>query len=395
MEEYCDLRSNTYGIAIDSSDTLFVANITNNSIDRVRNKLVTKGSKENVCELRGVAFDANEVLHVGDASKIYKLSNEGNLYPFVGTSPAGFQDGIGDRVKMNSVTGLCFDEQGNGIFCDFENNRIRKVTPDGTVSTLFGNGKEECVDGKGTSGSIKRPLGIAFDRERKLFYITDYFNKRIRVMTLDGTVTTFCKYPCQLHAITIDGNGNLYVSSDGSPADFKETFYNVVDGILRISPTGKIEYIQGTSKGMHWCSGLAFNSRGDLFAATSQGKIFVIKNCTPFPPKPMFHPNTYSPTLALKDSNNTPKKESPATPRTLSNSGVPEEVITWLERIELSNLEPVLLVLGVVNMKILKEITNTDLEQCGVPEPQARYLLREIEKLNIDKSDVLHHNIHL
>lgn len=96
----------------------------------------------------------------------------------------GFYDGVGNNARFNHPGQGCFDEEGNFYVCDQGNYCIRKVTPDGTVSTFAGRPQEwGYADGDlRKEAQFNRPHGIAYDPATETFYIADKENKRIRTI---------------------------------------------------------------------------------------------------------------------------------------------------------------------------------------------------------------------
>jgi hypothetical protein len=106
-----------------------------------------------------------------------------------GSGSEGFADGAGAAAQFNVPYGVAVDGEGNIIIADFYNNRVRKLTPDGTVSTLAGSGIEGFADGAGTAAQFDCPSGVAVDVVGS-FIIADFSNHRVRKLTPDGTVST-------------------------------------------------------------------------------------------------------------------------------------------------------------------------------------------------------------
>jgi sugar lactone lactonase YvrE len=103
----------------------------------------------------------------------------------------GSDDGAGPDARFSSPAGVALDVAGNVYVADFANNTIRKVAPDGTVSTLAGSpGEAGSADGPGTGARFDGPIGVAVDAAGNL-YIADTENERIRKVAPDGIITTF------------------------------------------------------------------------------------------------------------------------------------------------------------------------------------------------------------
>ncbi len=106
-----------------------------------------------------------------------------------GSGSAGFGDGVGAAAQFNSPHGVAVDGEGSIIIADTGNHRVRKITPDGTVSTLAGSGSAGFADGAGASEQFHCPREVAVDGEGNII-IADWDNHRVRKITHDGTVST-------------------------------------------------------------------------------------------------------------------------------------------------------------------------------------------------------------
>ncbi len=120
-------------------------------------------------------------------SRIRRVAKDGSVTTIAGQS-GGFANGKGSTARFNNPYGIDITKGGVAVVADHYNNRVRRITADGTVSTLAG-GKYDFKDGKGASAAFRRPLGIALDGEGNAF-VADHLNHAIRRVAPDGTVTT-------------------------------------------------------------------------------------------------------------------------------------------------------------------------------------------------------------
>lgn len=175
---------------------------------------------------KGLFADTGGVLFVVDSQhKIRKISTSGEVTTFAGTGIAAYVDGFGTSARFRDPAALCVDSCGNVFVTDYNNNRIRKITSSGMVSTFAGSGTTDGNDGVGQSASIYLPRGIVQDTVGNLF-ITEVGLNRIRMITTSGAVTTIAgsgtamwgdgtgtaasfNYPL---CLALDTMGNLYVS---------------------------------------------------------------------------------------------------------------------------------------------------------------------------------------
>ncbi len=175
----------------------------------------------------GAALDGQGNLYIADGgnSRIRAISSSGLVSTLAGNALAGFADGIGPAAAFNGPFGVIVDPQGNVYVADADNQRIRKITSSGAVSTLAGNGTFGFKDGAAASAEFNIPVGLGLDSLGNL-YVSDYGNNRIRKITPSGTVSTLAgngtagfadgaaasaefKSP---YGIAVDPHGNVYVA---------------------------------------------------------------------------------------------------------------------------------------------------------------------------------------
>ena len=104
---------------------------------------------------------------------------------------AGAIDGQGNSARFNAPDLLAVDGSGNVYVADSGNHTIRKITPLGVVTTLAGKaGSAGSADGRGAAARFNAPSGVALDGAGNL-YVSDYGDHTIRKITPQGDVTTF------------------------------------------------------------------------------------------------------------------------------------------------------------------------------------------------------------
>jgi sugar lactone lactonase YvrE len=175
----------------------------------------------------GVAAGEEETVYVADTQneRIRKITTGGDVTTIAGNGTAGFVNGPGLSAEINFPFSLVADGEGNLFVADEENNQIRKITPGGVVSTLAGDSASGYLDGTGKDARFYGPVGIAIDGDGNL-YVSDSQNQRIRKITQAGVVSTLAgngrgSYKDGPHdeaefnspsGIGVDQLGNVYVA---------------------------------------------------------------------------------------------------------------------------------------------------------------------------------------
>lgn len=215
-----------YGVAVDSTGTLYFSDYNNH---RIR-KVTTDGKISTIAGAgagyrgdngpavsallncpREVAVDSAGTVYVTDAAnhRVRKITADGTISTVAGSGTAGFSGDGGPavRAQLNYPLGVTVDSAGALYVSDHSNNRVRKVTTDGTISTIAGTGVAgfKGDDGPAVAAQLNRPYALAVNDAGVLF-ITDGNNHRVRKVTTDGTIST------------IAGTGTAGYSGDSGPA---------------------------------------------------------------------------------------------------------------------------------------------------------------------------------
>lgn len=230
-----------YGVALDVAGNMYVADFYNNKIRKITPAGVvsnfagsgTAGSTNatgvaaSFYNPYGVATDASGNVYVADNAnnKIRKITAAGVVTTLAGSGTAGSANGTGIAASFNSPMGIALDAAGNVYVADYNNHKIRKITSAGVVTTFAGSGSTGSIDGSGVAASFSYPRGVAIDGSGNIF-VADQGNNKIRKITASGLVTTFAGSGTSgtidgtgitasfnsPGSITIDALGNLFVT---------------------------------------------------------------------------------------------------------------------------------------------------------------------------------------
>ena len=138
-----------------------------------------------------LAPDGRLLISDATLNVIETMTPAGLVTPFAGTSGrAGSKDGIALRARFNSPRGLAVGRDGSVFVADAGNHTIRRIDPNGNVSTIAGKpGKRATVDGRRAAARLDSPDSIAIDSTGSL-YVTNGSDNLIRKITPEGVVST-------------------------------------------------------------------------------------------------------------------------------------------------------------------------------------------------------------
>ena len=295
-----------YGLAIDSSGNIYVADKKNDNIRKVTSAGVVTtvagsagtvgttdatGTAALFNQPSGLAVDSSGNLYVADTANntIRRISASGAVTTLAGTpGTAGSTDGTGSAGLFSSPYGVALDSSGNLYVTDLVNEEIRKVTSSGVVTTIAGSPAATGTnDGTGSAARFNQPLGIAIDSSGNL-YVTDSANNTIRKVTPAGVVTTLAGKPGLEGSSDGTGEGALFHSPRGITIDSAGNLF-VVDGenctIRKVTPAGVVTTIAGTPGSIANAegtgaaalfdapAGIAVGSTGTVYVSSSQGHV--------------------------------------------------------------------------------------------------------------------------
>ena len=140
----------------------------------------------------GVAIDSSQNIYVADRynNLIRKIDSSRNVTTVAGRiGETGSKNGPGDTATFSGPIGISIDSSDNVYVADYWNNMIRKIDKSGNVTTYAGSGASGSNDGQGESASFNLPTGVSVDILGNV-YIADYGNHLIRKIDPNGNVKT-------------------------------------------------------------------------------------------------------------------------------------------------------------------------------------------------------------
>jgi sugar lactone lactonase YvrE len=199
----------------------------------------------------GVAVDKRGNVIIADAgqsNRIRIITAKGNVELLAG-SDEGYKDGDAAAAQFNTPSGIAIDKDNNIIIADTSNNRVRRLTPERKVTTVAGSGGAGFKDGPASEAQFDGPIGVAVDKQGNIF-VADSYNDRIRKISTDGNVTTIAgagspgfsdgsaaeasfDTPC---GVAVDEEGNVFVADTGNRS------------VRRITPLGEVATVAGSAQ---------------------------------------------------------------------------------------------------------------------------------------------------
>jgi uncharacterized protein (TIGR03437 family) len=172
----------------------------------------------------GIAIDPAGNVYVADrdAAVVRRISSSGAISTYAGTGVPGYS-GDGGQAALAQLTGplgVALDANGNLYVADAGNNVVRKISANGTIATVAGNGVPGfTADGvQATVTSLNSPEGVAVDASGNL-YIADTVNDRVRMVSPVGVVSTVAGTGLSaVYGSIWDNTGVSTTTGDGGPA---------------------------------------------------------------------------------------------------------------------------------------------------------------------------------
>ena len=228
----------------------------------------------------GITIDSNRNLYVTDNNSIRKVTQSGVVTTLAGNGSPGYVDGTGSGAQFNKPTGITIDSNRNLYVTDNQNQRIRKITQSGVVTTLAGNGSIGSVDGTGSGAGFNYPGYIALAPNGNL-YVADQTSRYIRIVTLSGVVTTLRDQAGSIIIIIANsGTGPLSLDLDtyGNLYVFRATSTTSI--IYRVTPNGILSVFAGGLAG--YSDGLVttalFDTIGGIYIDRNNNNLMYISD---------------------------------------------------------------------------------------------------------------------
>ncbi|MEO6995369.1 MAG: MBG domain-containing protein [Lacunisphaera sp.] len=295
------LFSGPYGVAVDGSGNVYVADTGNHVIREITAAGVVTtiagtagnygaadgtGSAAQFDNPMGIAVDGSNNIYVADVSNstIRKIAPGGVVTTLAGKAGVvGAADGTGSAAQFRYAPGVSVDGSGNVYVADWNNFTIRKITPAGVVTTLAGlAGYGGATDGTGGAARFNYPPGVAVSSTTGNVYVADYYNYTIRKITSGGVVTTLAGLASSAgfangtggaaqfnepQGVAVDGAGNVYVADTANHVIRKITAAGVTTTLAGTAGSPGSADGSGSAAQFNSPSGLAVDGSGNVYVA--------------------------------------------------------------------------------------------------------------------------------
>ena len=295
---------NPEGIAVDAAGDLFIADAYNNRIRKVSaGGIITTvagngtpafagdgglATYASLCSPQAVAVDTSGNLYVADYGndRVRRVAANGLIATLAGSGGGGFSGDGGPAIvaSLDEPEGVGVDAAGNVFIADAYNNRVRKVTVNGVITTVAGNGSFDFSGDGGPAllASLNQPYGVAVDASGDLF-LADHFNNRVRKLSANGVITTVAGNGAgissgdggeavlasldQPYGLAVDASGNLFIADSGSGRIRKISAAGIVSTVAGGGGANPGDGGPATAAQLLLPAGIAVDAFGDLFIA--------------------------------------------------------------------------------------------------------------------------------
>jgi sugar lactone lactonase YvrE len=289
-------------LAVDQTGNLYVADTGNNLIRKISPDGVVStfagspgghgsadgpGGSAQFWAPFGIAVDAAGNVYVADSANnsIRKITPDGVVRTLAGAAGhPGRADGLGSNARFRNPWSVAVDTAGNVYVADMSNDTIRKVTPDGQVSTVAGQaGMSGSADGFGPNARFNDPFGVAVDSAGNV-YVADSGNDTIRKITPEGIVVTLAGKAEHAgnrdgsaetarfwnpQGLALDAQGNIYVADTGNNAIRRITPLGVVSTVPELAGTNSVTGKSAAGVSLNSPGGVAVDRAGNVYIADS------------------------------------------------------------------------------------------------------------------------------
>ncbi|HWB98763.1 MAG TPA: chitobiase/beta-hexosaminidase C-terminal domain-containing protein, partial [Bryobacteraceae bacterium] len=224
------------GVAFDSHGNLFIADFGNLRVRMVTPTgiISTVAGNGNLCPFvegiaatdsclrpMDVAVDKNDNLYISIDDRICKVTTDGVITTFAGGAEESGAAGVGDGSPATGASlfgpdEIAFDTNGSLYIADTTHGLIRKVTPDGIITTVAGGNtaNNNGDGGPATDAQLRHPVGVAVDSKDDI-YISDDYDSTVRKVTPDGIISTI-RVPTLINpgGLAFDNRGGLLYVTD-------------------------------------------------------------------------------------------------------------------------------------------------------------------------------------
>lgn len=191
----------------------------------------------------------------------------------------GYTDGNVSNARFANPVGIARDPSGNIYIADANNNAIRKLAPDGAVTTFAGGGAAGSADGTGTAAHFNYPTGVASDANGYI-YVADFSNNRIRKIFPNGEVITIASTGFSLpYSLAVDAAGNVIVADSYNNLIKKIDINGVVTTIAGNSASTALTDGHGTAASFNLPYGVVLDKVGNIYVADRNNN--AIRKITP------------------------------------------------------------------------------------------------------------------